>query len=266
MSTQLQVINYDEPTLPTALGQSQYPGAPIEQIMMVINYCRAQGLDPLQKPVHLVGMWDSKLGGMRTVVMPGISLYRIQASRSGEYGGVDAPIFGQDMIGTFGTAKDFQFPSSCQVTVHRIVNGQKVSFTAVERWTENYASKKNSDPTPNAMWTKRPYAQLAKCAEAQALRKAFPELCGNYTAEEMEGKSIHGDEKAIDSTSAPCISDEQLKRLKNAMNFAGVDEAYLCGKANIDRLEVLHPDRFEGCMTHLKNVAMKAQAPQEAAA
>ncbi|MFM7010971.1 MAG: recombinase RecT, partial [Betaproteobacteria bacterium] len=43
---------------------------------------------------------------------------------------------------------------------------------------------------PNAMWQKRPYAQLAKCAEAQALRKAFPEFGSAATADEMEGKEI----------------------------------------------------------------------------
>ena len=39
------------------------------------------------------------------------------------------------------------------------------------------------------MWRKRAYGQLAKCTEAQALRKAFPEFSGGQaTAEEMEGK------------------------------------------------------------------------------
>jgi hypothetical protein len=41
------------------------------------------------------------------------------------------------------------------------------------------------------MWEKRPYGQLAKCAEAQALRKAFPEILGGMvTSEEMEGKGF----------------------------------------------------------------------------
>ena len=47
------------------------------------------------------------------------------------------------------------------------------------------------DEAPNNMWMTRAYGQLAKCAEAQALRKAFPDFVGNeYTKEEMEGKHV----------------------------------------------------------------------------
>jgi hypothetical protein len=36
--------------------------------------------------------------------------------------------------------------------------------------------KKMMIQRPNAMWRKRFHGQLAKCTEAQALRKAFPEI------------------------------------------------------------------------------------------
>ena len=49
------------------------------------------------------------------------------------------------------------------------------------------------------MWRKRPRGQLEKCAEAQALRKAFPERAGGPTAEEMAGKVIN-DADTIEGT------------------------------------------------------------------
>ena len=88
------------------------------------------------------------------------------------------------------------FPTWCRVTVRRRQAGGAVDeFTALEFWLENYAIKggKEKSIAPNAMWMKRPYGQLAKCAEAQALRKAFPEVGSAPAAEEMEGKAIEGE-------------------------------------------------------------------------
>lgn len=188
---QLAMQNRDE--LIKVLESSLYPGASRGSIELVLGYCQAAGLDPLQKPVHIVPMWDSKQAKMRDVVMPGINLYRIQASRSGECAGVTEPEFGEDVTAEIGGQK-ITYPKWCKVTVKRLMpNGMIVDFTAKELWIENYSAKGGKDKSvaPNSMWTKRPYGQLAKCAEAQAFRKAFPELASAYTADEMEGKEIH---------------------------------------------------------------------------
>lgn len=174
------------------LRNSLYPGAADDSIKLVIGYCKASGLDPMQKPVHIVPMWDKKAGMMRDVIMPGIGLYRTQAARSGEYAGVTEPEFGPDVTESVG-GQSITFPAWCKVTVKRLLkNGDIAEFTATERWKENYAASggKEKSVAPNAMWTKRPYAQLAKCAEAQALRKAFPEFGSQPTADEMDGKEI----------------------------------------------------------------------------
>ena len=42
------------------LESSLYPGASHESIKLVIGYCTAAGLDPIQKPVHIVPIWDSR--------------------------------------------------------------------------------------------------------------------------------------------------------------------------------------------------------------
>jgi phage recombination protein Bet len=179
-------MNDDE--LLDVLGSSIYPGAKPASIKLAVGYCRAAGLDPLQKPVHLVPMRVKVPGGgrddyeWRDVVMPGIGLYRTQASRTGELAGIDEPEFGPDVAMPGMT--DRVVPQWARVTVYRMIAGQRVPFTAREFWTENYATKRSDGDAPNAMWARRPYGQLAKCAEAQALRKAFPELGSQPTADE----------------------------------------------------------------------------------
>lgn len=180
-----------EADLLQVLQSSLYPGAAPASIKLVIGYCKAAGLDPMQKPVHIVPMWDSKAGQMRDVVMPGVGLYRTQAARTG-CAGISEPEFGPDKTETIG-GQSITFPTWCRVTVkRRQANGAVDEFTAREFWMENYAVKggKEKSVAPNAMWTKRPYGQIAKCAEAQALRKAFPEIGSQPTAEEMEGKGL----------------------------------------------------------------------------
>lgn len=178
------------------LQSSLYPGAAIESIKMVLSYCKATGLDPMQKPVHIVPMWNTKEGRMVDVVMPGVGLYRTQASRTGRFAGQTEPEFGPMIEETLGGQR-ITYPEWARVTVKKALdNGTIAEFTAKEYWIENYAVKggKEKSIAPNAMWTKRPRGQIGKCAAAQALRLAFPEMGAQPTAEEMEGKTLQQDE------------------------------------------------------------------------
>lgn len=186
---QTAVAGQTEAELIGVLQTSLYPGAAIGSVKMVLGYCRAAGLDPMQKPVHIVPMWDKNTKAMRDVVMPGIGLYRTQAARSGQYAGVTDPEFGPDVTEEMGGLQ-ITFPAWCRVTVKRLLGAQVVEFSAREFWKENYATAGKDSTEPNAMWKKRPYGQIAKCAEAQALRKAFPEFGSAPTADEMEGKDF----------------------------------------------------------------------------
>ena len=183
----------------TALKTSLYPGASDASVDLVLAYCRAAGLDPMLKPVHIVPMWDSKSGSMRDVVMPGIGMYRVQASRSGEWAGVSEPEFGPMLSETIGGLA-ITYPEFCRVTTRRLMRDGKIAeFTAIEYWIENYAVKggKEKSIAPNAMWQKRPRGQIAKCAQAQSLRLAFPEIGSQPTADEMEGKVIEGESTVV---------------------------------------------------------------------
>lgn len=199
----------------TVLKSSLYPGAKDESIKLVIGYCKAQSLDPMQKPVHIVPM-SVKVGDdykWRDVIMPGVGLYRTQAVRTGQFAGVSEPEFGPDVTEKLGEI-DITFPQWCRVTVRRLLsNGQVGEFTAIEFWKENYATKKRDTAEPNAMWRRRPRGQIAKCAEAQALRKAFPEMIGaTPTAEEMEGKVIDDDAMVIDGATGEVVTKPSVQQ------------------------------------------------------
>ncbi len=237
INTKLPALAMSDDELMSVLRSSLYVGAQDASIKMAVNYCKAAGLDIMQKPVHLVPMWDSKSGGMHDVVMPGIGLYRTQASRSGEMAGIDEPIFGEDITESF-EAEDYYdkydkknkkrdalkviYPKWCKVTVRKLMpNGMVAEYHAKELWKENYATQSKDSEHPNAMWKRRPYAQLAKCAEAQALRKAFPELGAMPTAEEMEGKELDITAQSQAVAEKIYVSDavfaEQLPKWKKAV-------------------------------------------------
>ena len=182
-TTQNNALAISEGELMGVLRNSLYPGAKDESIKMVIGYCKASGLDPMQKPVHIVPMWDSKARCMRDVIMPGIGSYRTQAARSGEYAGISEPEFGEDVTETFPEESYYDrdskenkkpgsvsvtFPAWCRVVVKRLLpNGTIAEFAATERWKENYATVSKDSAQPNAMWKRRPYAQLAKCFDSE---------------------------------------------------------------------------------------------------
>ncbi|MGW8145075.1 MAG: phage recombination protein Bet [Anaerolineales bacterium] len=199
----------DEQELISVLQSSLYPGTKQETVKMIISYCSAAHLDPMQKPVHAVPMSvkNAQTGQYewRDVIMPGIGLYRIQADRSGTYAGLSEPEYGPDKTETFtdknGNQVSVTYPEWCKITARKMLEGQIVEFTVKEYWIENYATDSGKSTAPNAMWRKRPKGQIAKCAEAQALRKGWPEIGAQPTAEEMEGKMIDmGDAERVETT------------------------------------------------------------------
>ena len=220
----LPALQINEEEIFRVLSNSLYVGAQPESIKMVLSYCKASGLDPMLKPVHIVPMYcstgkkDGKgydIKAMRDVIMPGIGLYRIQASISKQYAGASEPEFGEDITEEIEGSK-VTYPKWCKVTVKRqLESGVIAGFSAIEFWKENYATKSKDSKLPNAMWAKRPYGQIAKCAEAQALRKAFPEFGSQPTADEMEGKEIDvtptGNTNQIEHKELPEYPDDRFK-------------------------------------------------------
>lgn len=141
-------------------------GATSDELQLFLYTSQRVGLDPLIRQIHFV-----KRGGQMTI-QTGIDGYRAVAERSGTLAGIDDAVYDRE---------DRANPNKATVTVWRWLGGNRVSFTASARWAE-YAP----EGSQGFMWRKMPYLMLGKCAEALALRKAFPnDLSGIYTKEEM---------------------------------------------------------------------------------
>ncbi|MBM9401597.1 phage recombination protein Bet [Gluconacetobacter azotocaptans] len=246
--TSQQMAAVTKAELLNVLKSSLYPGASDASVQLVMGYCRAAGLDVMKKPVHIVPIWSKAAGGMVDTIMPGIALYRTEASRTGDYVGKTEPEFGPDMTRTLGGVS-VTFPSWCKMTVHRMVHGDARSYTAKEFWLENYATAKRDTDAPNAMWKKRPYGQLAKCAEAQALRMAFPEQTGGTnTNDEMEGKTFDGPviDVTPDRTPTPRVTHERRPvdyvalfdaRLVQCTDMACVDRQWKVWASTVEKAQ-----------------------------
>ena len=197
------------------MAATVYPGADPEDIDMAYDYCIARGVDPLQKLVHLVPHEFKKKNGKaevtykRTVIWEGIGMYRVIASRTGQYAGQDEPKFGPMREKEFSKTWDgkttkwvVKYHEWISVTVYRLVDGARCPYTVPVFWEEEFVGGKN----PNSMWTKRPIGQHIKVAAAQSLRAAFPEVSQAPSAEEMEGRTI-GDEHDDDDHPPANLAD-----------------------------------------------------------
>jgi phage recombination protein Bet len=183
-----------------ALVDSVFPSAKsLEGIMLALSYCKARNLDVFKRPVNLVPIWNSALNREIETVWPGIGELRTTAFRTGQYAGAESAVFGDPVTKTFEgevgrgdrqrkVSTTLTFPEWCQLTVLRIARSGAVHRFPGPKvyWLETYQSQGKSG-VPNEMWARRPYGQLEKCAEAAALRRAFPEEIGeDYIGDEAQ--------------------------------------------------------------------------------
>jgi len=157
-------------------------GATDDELKLFITVCRNTKLDPFVKQVHFVKRWDSKAGIEVGVIQVGIDGFRSIAEMSGRYAGSEDVVYKDEQEAELAKIK-MQVPGSATATVYKLMdNGERYAFTATARWSEYYPGDKIG-----YMWRKMPFGQLGKCAEALALRKAFPkQLSGLYAPEEMD--------------------------------------------------------------------------------
>jgi phage recombination protein Bet len=142
-----------------------------DELKLFLYQCSRTGLDPLAKQIYFQKRFNKRRNKFEMTIITGIDGYRLVADRTGQYAGNDDPVF-----------DDEDKPRKATVTVYKIIGQVRCPFTASARWDQYYPGDEQG-----FMWRKMPHLMLGKCAEALALRKAFPaELSGLYIKEEMD--------------------------------------------------------------------------------
>ena len=180
-----------------ALKQIGLANAPKAELAVFLHYSQRTGLDPFARQIYMI-----ERGG-RFTIQASIDGLRIVAQRSGEYAGQSGP----NWCGEDGAWTDVWLektpPTAAKVGVWR------------KGWTEPAwgVAKFDSYNAGSPIWKKMPDTMIAKCAEALALRKAFPnDLSGIYAAEEME------------QADAPISAVKTVVELKPVVQEAQIDQ------------------------------------------
>ena len=158
------------------------PGCNSNELQLFAYVCQRTGLDPFSKQIYAIRRKVKEKRGNdyveveRMTIQTGIDGLRVIAERTQQVDGSETFWCGPD-----GQWNDVWLgnnaPAAAKVVIYR--KGASHPFVGVARF--------NDYSTDTNLWRKMPSVMIAKCAEALALRKAFPaDLSGLYSDAEME--------------------------------------------------------------------------------
>ncbi|HVI10513.1 MAG TPA: phage recombination protein Bet [Candidatus Binatia bacterium] len=166
-------------------------GASDEELALFLAVARRHRLDPFTRQLHLVPRWDKHLvnadgskGGYVRIIQIGIDGYRQMASRYPDFGSISDAEYGEIReIAKTG----IKAPEWARIRVYK--KGLAEPSVGTAYWPEFMPNHLLNEPGA-FLWKRMPKHMLAKCAEALALRKAYPDLADIYTKEELTAANL----------------------------------------------------------------------------
>lgn len=202
-------------------------------------------LDPLMNQIYAVGRNVNIGGSWKKVFTPQTSIdgLRILAEKTGKYAPGKPPEY-------FYT--DDRELLYCISTVKKQTSdGVWHEVSSQAYWDEYVQKDKNGNST--AFWKRFSHLMLAKCAEALALRKAFPaELSGLYTQEEMS--------QADKDITIVTIDEEQALNIKDLINGDKDIWGSIKKRFGYESISLIKLDDYDNILTHIQLFKLQKEA------
>ena len=213
-------------------------GVTDDEFQLFLHAAKRMGLDPLAKQIHAVKRYSGADGREVMSIQTGIDGYRLIADRTGNYAPGKANSYEYDGNGKVISATAYAM---------KFVRGAWMETSATAHMSEYAQTKK--DGSYNAMWASKPHIMLGKCAEALALRRAFPaELSGVYTDDEMaqadnESVTVKPPKQLPPAALTPLIALDEITRIIEAKDFVKTGDrirelfTYACAEIKTRRMD-----------------------------
>lgn len=205
------------------------PKANDDELALFFELCKNTGLDPFKKQVYLLPFWNDDLKRYVFSAITSIDGLRSLAETTGEYDGQSEPIWIDEDGKEYRVWTQNKNPYACKISVYKKgVKNPTVGIAYFDMYAKTKQDKNTGKYFYTGFWSKPSKAahMIAKCAEALALRKAFPsKLSGLYVHEEMENnvkqKSIYEDntdEKTAEKIREYYTDAETVQEIKESKN------------------------------------------------
>jgi phage recombination protein Bet len=228
-------------TVATDCNQSEFD--------LFIEICKQQGLDPFKKQIYAQVYNKDDPKRRKLVIVTSIDGYRAKAQRSGDYrpaeeetrfesdpalkepqsnpmGLIRAIVrvfkFGPDKVWypVVGEARWDEFAPLDDAEFEWVDTGDVWADTGKPK--KRKVAKSDKKTLKEGNWKNMPHVMLSKCAEAQALRRGWPEaFSGLYVQEEMD--KVYIDMTASEAADAH-ERDERLKRVSGKESIPAIFE------------------------------------------
>lgn len=197
----MSVTTIDVDTKKELLKRTICKGASDDELEMFAALCRQTGLNPFVRQIFMIPRKERTESGQyitKMTTMTSIDGLRLIAERTKNYAPGREPSYQYD--------EQKRLISATSYIKKRTEDGVWHDISSTAYYSEYV--QRGKEGKPMSFWERMPHVMLAKCAEALALRRAFPaEMSGVYTEDEMS-QAMNPPAVEIVETKKEVVSDK----------------------------------------------------------